>query len=246
MLKLTPRLLGGVAGAVVALSWVAWSRLSPPPCPGALFIDFQPPLLQPGPYHFALYLDDAKTGCEFDVPLPTRQPVHTGRCGMRLELHTQGKDADVSVTGLTAGASPKKLHLVVTRGPELLYDQTVAPSYAAELTPRSESQHFCGKRAEFTAACQRGTSQCLPFAANCDGPEDCANRRVCCASPEAGRSYGYKLATRCTTASYCISRLAHIACHDNDDCPKDMVCTDASFRGEFQPAVTGCQSKPAQ
>ena len=245
MVKLTPRLLGGIAGAVVALSWVAWLRWSPPPCTGGVFIEFQPPLLQPGPYHFTLALDDAKSRCEFDVPLPVTQSMRTGHCGMRMELRTLGKDAEASIVGLTVGASPKKLQLSIKRGAEALYDQTIVPQYSEEVTSRTDSKRFCGQRATVTAECIPGSSQCLPFAAACDGPEDCPNHQVCCASPEAGRSFGFKLASRCTTASYCISRLAHIACHNDDDCPKDMTCKDESMRGQYKPEIKACSSRGA-
>jgi hypothetical protein len=205
-------------------------------------MEFRPPLSQPGPYRFTLALDDAPPRCEFDVELPANKPVNTSRCGMPLELQTRGAALDASIVGLTVGASPKKLRLTVRQGAEVIYDSRLDPVYAAEATSRAESKRFCGLRARVTPQCIRGTSQCLPFRAACDGPEDCHEAKICCVSPESGHEFGYKSASQCTSRSYCIGRLAHIACHLDRDCPKDMTCTDTSLETEFSPALRGCRS----
>ncbi len=206
-------------------------------------MEFRPPLAHPGPYHFALGLDDSPPRCEFDVALPADKPVNTSRCGMRLELQTRGAASDASIVGLTVGESPKKLHVIVRRGAEAIYDSFIEPVYAAQRTTRKESKHFCGQRASVSPTCIRGTSQCTPFPAACDGPEDCPAPRICCISPESGHEYGYKSASQCASRAYCIARLAHIACHTDEDCPKDMKCTDNSLEAEFKPAIRVCRGK---
>jgi hypothetical protein len=206
-------------------------------------MDFRPPLAQPGPYRFTLALDDAPPRCQFEVGLPADKPVNTSRCGMRLELQTRGAASESSIVGLTVGASPKNLHLIVNRGAESIYDSRIEPVYAAEPTSRKESKHFCGQRASVSPTCIRGTSQCAPFPTACDGPEDCPSEKICCISPESGYEYGYKSASQCASRAYCIGRLAHIACHTDEDCPKDMRCTDNSLATEFKPAIRGCRSR---
>jgi len=205
-------------------------------------MEFRPPLAQPGPYRFTLALDDSPPHCEFDVALPADKPVNTSRCGMRLELQTRGAALDASIVGLTVGASPKKLHLIVKRGAEVIYNSRIEPVYADELTSRKESQHFCGRRASVSPLCIRGTSQCAPFQAVCDGPEDCTTGKVCCVSPESGHEYGHISASQCASSAYCISRLGHIACHTDEDCPKDMGCSDTSMATDFKPAIRACRS----
>jgi hypothetical protein len=225
------------------MSWLLWSRMAPPACTGGVFIEFRPPLTQPGPYQFTLALNDSPPRCQFEVALPADKPISTSRCGMRLELQTRGAASDASIVGLTVGKSPKKLHLIVKRGVELIYDSRIAPAYAAEPTTRKESKYFCGERASISPQCIRGTSQCTPFSAACDGPEDCPAGKICCVSPESGHEYGYKSASQCASRAYCIGRLAHIACHTDEDCPKDMSCTDTSLETEFKPAIRGCRGK---
>lgn len=207
-----------------------------------MFIEFRPPLSQPGPYRFTLTLDNAPKRCEFEVTLPSDKPVNTTRCGMPLELQSRNAGGEISITGLTVGASPKQLHLAVHLVAEVIYNLNLQPNYSAELTSRADSKRFCGKRALVQPACIRGSTQCLPFPANCDGPEDCQKGKTCCASPESGHEYGYKSASKCTTFSYCLGRLAHIACHVTEDCPKDMSCDDNSFGDEYKPVLTGCRS----
>jgi len=243
MSKTTAQFLGAIAGAAVAVGWLLWSRMAPRACTGGVFMEFRPPLLQPGPYRFAVALDDEPPHCNFDVALPAGRPVNIARCGWPLELQTRGMALDSGIVGLTVGASPKILHLKISRGEESIYDCQLQPEYAAEPTPRSESKRFCGPRARVTPQCIRGASQCSPFPANCAGPEDCPEGKICCVSPESGREFGYKSASQCRTKSYCIGRLAHIACHIDDDCPSGMTCSDSSFGNEFRPALRGCRDK---
>ncbi len=241
MTKTAAQVLGAIAGAVAAVGWLLWWQLRPPSCKGAVFVEFRPPLLQPGPYRFSLALDGEPSHCTFEVALPADKPVNTGKCGMPLELQTRGVASDASIIGLTVGASPKKLHLTIGRGIETIYDSRSEPAYAAEATPRSESKRFCGPRARVTPDCIRGTSGCAPFAAVCDGPQDCTDGKVCCVSPESAQEYGTKSASHCYSKSYCIGRLAHIACHSDGDCPDGMTCSDRSLAADFKPALRGCR-----
>ena len=233
--------LGGACGAIAAVGWLVWSHLLPHACKGAVFIEFRPPLLQPGPYHFSLGLDAQPAHCSFDVPLPTDKPVNTAKCGMPLELQTRGTGADASIIGLTVGASPKKIRVTINQGKEVIYDSRLEPVYAAEDTPRTESKRFCGPRARLTPDCIRGTSACAPYATLCDGPEDCSDGKICCVSPESALEYGIRSASHCKSTAYCIGRLAHIACHVDSDCPKGMTCSDTTLAADFKPALRACR-----
>ena len=221
-----------------------WSQLAPRACTGGVFIEFRPPLTQPGPFRFALELDEQDPICEFEVALPASNPVYIGKCKLRLELQTRGVAKESSIVGLTVGASPKKLHLTVRSEAALIYDSRLHPKYATEPTPRSESKHFCGPRATVTPDCIRGTSQCAPYPSICDGPEDCPANKVCCVSSDSALEYGARFGSQCTSARYCIGRLAHIACHRDEDCPSRMGCTDGSLASEFKPELRGCLERP--
>ncbi len=105
MTKTAAQVLGAIAGAVAAVGWLLWWQLRPPSCKGAVFVEFRPPLLQPGPYRFSLALDGEPSHCTFEVALPADKPVNTGKCGMPLELQTRGVASDASIIGLTVGAT---------------------------------------------------------------------------------------------------------------------------------------------
>ncbi len=233
----TAQLLGAVA---VTSGWVLWQRLRPPPCPGGVSVEFHPPLLAPGPYHFELTLDRARRTCAFDVSLPLLGPADKTGCGLALELRTQNRGQEVSITGLTFGARPDRFRLRVRQGQGAIYDTELTPQYAPYETRRAEDKRFCGERARVQPACIRGSSQCPPYPAKCDGPEDCETGKVCCATPEWGRDYGVRSAVDCDSRRSCLSRYAHIVCHQNEDCPKDMSCTDTTLESEFSPHVRAC------
>lgn len=240
MWKLTAPQLGAAVGVVMAAVLVIWDRTRPPACTGAVFVELRPPLAEPGPYRFRLTLDDAPP-CEFEVPLPTNKPVDTKRCQLALALETRVHGEASSIIGLTVGASPSRLRFEVQRQGESIYDAQLEPQYGPYATPREESKRFCGDRALVRPECRRGSSQCAPFHAGCDGPEDCKSPQVCCLNPELGLEYGAPAATRCSPRRACLDRFGVIACRQNSDCGQQLSCTEASLSKHYQEPVTGCR-----
>jgi hypothetical protein len=234
-------LLGAVFGVTVMTGFLLWRETRPAPCTGGVTVELRPPLSAPGRYRFELRLDGIEQPCVFDVPWPVRGRVDTSTCGLVVELRTRVQGEQGSITGLTVGASPDALSFRVERSGEVLYDTPITPKYGPYETPRSESRLFCGERAIATADCRRGSSACAPYEPTCDGPEDCASSKACCASPEWGREYGPAAATQCSSARRCFDRFGLVACHADADCPKDMTCSDTSLAKEFKRPITVCQ-----
>ncbi|MBN2195302.1 MAG: hypothetical protein JW751_20965 [Polyangiaceae bacterium] len=234
------QILGGLAGGLAVIGWVAARRCGPPPCTGGVFVEFVPPLTLPGSYEFELALDDREP-CTFVVLLPPDRPVDTSACGLELELSTQTDAGKTRIVGLTLGASPGRLILRVRHGRQSAFDTVVHPEYSEYLAPRAEGRTFCGRRATVVPACVRGTKQCQPFPASCDGPEDCPPRQVCCASPDWAKERGARDATRCLSERRCLDRCADVVCHLARDCPAGMVCDEGAIRGEFEPELSVCR-----
>ena len=239
-------LLGAVFGVAAMSGFVLWQRSRPAPCTGGVTIELRPPLSAPGPYEFELLLDGIRQPCKFEVPFPIRSRVDTRTCGHVVELVTRVQGADTKIVGLTIGASPDELTFRMRRRGELLYDARITPKYGPYETPRSESRLFCGERAFVAAPCLRGSSACAPYEPSCDGPEDCASGKACCASPEWGREYGPASATECESARRCLNRFGLVACHADADCPTDMACSDTSVSKDFKRPMTVCQPKTAR
>jgi hypothetical protein len=238
-------LFGAILGVLAMSGFVLWQRTRPGPCTGGVTIELRPPLGEPGPYHFRLELEGIRQPCEFDVPLPIRGRVDTRACGHVVELKTRVQGSEPKIVGLTVGASPESFSFRVTRHGEVLYDTEITPKYGPYETPKSESRLFCGERALVAPPCTRGSSACAPYEPSCDGPEDCAGNKACCASPEWGREYGTASATECSSARRCLDRFGFVACHADADCPSDMTCGDSSLARDFKRPVTVCQPKRA-
>jgi hypothetical protein len=238
--KLTAPMLGAIAGVTVTAAFVIWDRTRPPSCTGAVFIELRPPLSEPGPYRFRLTLDGRDKPCEFEVPLPVRAPVNTAECGVALALETRVQAGQSSIVGLTIGAAPERLEFQVRSKAEAIYNVMLEPHYAPYETRREDSKRFCGDRAFVRPTCLRGSSQCVPFAVSCDGPEDCADGKACCVSPEWGREYGPHAASECSGRRSCLDRFAHIACHEDTDCPADMACGAFSLAADFARPLRSC------
>jgi hypothetical protein len=234
----------GALAAVIFMVWLFVTKLSPS-CPGGVFVEFHPPLSEPGPFHFSLRLDDSKEACEFDVPLPP-QRVDTSHCKMAVELRTLNRGTHASISGLNFAASPKRFALKVTRAGEALYDGEVSPHYSPYPTKREENKRFCGEQAFVQPKCVRGSSECAPFPTSCDGPEDCDKHQVCCGSPESARDYGKTLATECVGRRRCLERYGHIGCHNDADCAADESCGDDGSSAEFKPPLLACKPRAAK
>ena len=237
-------LLGASLGVLVMTGYVAWKRLRPPPCTGAVFVELRPPLLEPGPYRFVLTLDEGDRVCEFDVPLPSKRPVDTKSCGMALALETRVQGTRSSIVGLTLGAAPEQLGFRVKRGAETIYDERVEPRYAPYATRREDSKRFCGDRAFVKPACIRGSSQCAPYPASCTGPDGCPQGKVCCVNPDQAREYGVHTGTECSSRRGCLDRFGQIACRADPDCKDGSRCTDETFGRYFEPAMRVCGDRP--
>lgn len=234
-----------MVGALLAVAGVAWLRTRKPPCPGAVTLEFHPPLTEPGNYRLSLAWPGSAP-CAFSFSLPLAADVATQKkpgCGLALGLRTQAQAGVASVSGLIFAAAPAHFHLGLQRNQESIYDLEVEPKYAPYETTRAEDKHFCGDRALVQPQCARGTSECAPYPASCAGPSDCAGKQVCCLTPEWARDYGPHAGSACTASSSCFAHLGHLGCRSDADCPSDMSCTDASFRAEFTPAVTACESR---
>jgi len=241
----TAQRLGAIVGAALAIAFVIWSRTRATPCPGAVTLEFHPPLADPGIYRIQLSWEDAKP-CQFTVELPlasTAQDRAKTGCGMALELRTQVQAGHASIAGLTFAAAPARFQLQVKRGGEPIYDAELVPQFAPYATTRAENKHFCGERALVVPSCLRGSSECSPFPARCTGPQDCQPKQACCLTPEWGRDFGPLAASECSSESSCISHLGHLACHADDDCPRGMRCGDSSLAAEFSKPVSVCQNR---
>ncbi len=242
MYKSPAQVLGALA-AVLVMGWLFWVQLMPKSCPGGVFVEFHPPLSEPGPFHFRLRLDDAEQACEFDVPLPISQRVDTSHCKMAVELKTLKRGKHESIGGLTFGAAPKHFALKVTRQNEALYDGDVVPHYSPYPTKKEENKRFCGEQAFVQPKCVRGSSECAPFPTSCDGPEDCGEHEICCGSPESARDYGKGFATECSGRRRCLERYGHVACHHDADCRSGESCADDGSAAEFKPPLLACRPR---
>jgi hypothetical protein len=208
-----------------------------------VFIELRPPLEAPGLYSFEVSMPGEKKACRFEVPLPLTGPVSTSQCPVLLELETEGQGRQSNIVRLAVGATPERLGIRIRRADETVYDTELRPQYLSVPVPREESRRFCGHQALVRPECVKGSSQCAPFQAVCDGPEDCPAGKACCISPHWGRQYGSKLATACLSWRRCLERYARIACHTTDDCPNDMTCDDTSWRSDFLPPIVTCRAQ---
>ncbi|MGC4092562.1 MAG: hypothetical protein QM756_32720 [Polyangiaceae bacterium] len=243
MSKSSAQVLGALA-AVVFMGWLFWVKLAPARCPGGVFVEFHPPLSEPGPFQFRLALEGAQAPCTFDVPLPLPARVDTSHCGMAVELKTLNSGKHASIAGLTFAAAPKVFSLEVRRNGEKLYDSKVTPHYSPYPTKREENKRFCGEQAFVQPACLRGSSECAPFRSACDGPEDCDKHQVCCASPESAREYGKSASSECSSRRRCVERYGHIGCHADADCAADERCAADTTTADFEPPLLFCQARP--
>jgi len=237
--------LGAVVGAVLAIAFVIWMRTRATPCPGAVTLEFHPPLADPGSYRIQLSWEDGKP-CAFTVEVPLAGKAEDGAktgCGMAIELRTQVQGGRASLAGLTFAAAPEHFRLQVRRGDEPIYDTSLEPKFAPYPTTRAENKHFCGERALLMPPCLRGSSECAPFPANCTAPRDCRAKQACCLTPEWGRDFGPRAASECSSTNGCLSHLGRLACHSDGDCPTGMRCGDASLASDFSKPVLACQNK---
>ncbi|HET9958350.1 MAG TPA: hypothetical protein VFQ61_27835 [Polyangiaceae bacterium] len=243
MTKNTARMLGALAAAL-CVAYFYFDKLSHAQCPGAVFVEFHPPLVEAGRYRVRLSFEGQTRPCEFQVPLPLSGTVDTSSCHLNLALKTRSRANETAITGLAVGAAPKALDLKITRDTEDIYDAHILPRYSPYPTRREDDKRFCGPQARAQPTCIANSSGCTPFTTNCDGPEDCPKPRVCCASPEWGREYGAKSATECAPSRRnCLDRLALVACHADTDCPSDMHCAAEPVRREFRTPFAVCQYK---
>jgi hypothetical protein len=235
--------MGGIVGAALAIAGVVWLRTRVPPCPGAVTLEFHPPLADLGRYEFRLDLGGDKP-CEFAVSLPqTASTVKPSGCGMARELRTQVRDGQVSITELSFAAAPEHFHLRVTRNAEPVYDLNLEPKYAPYETTRADNKHFCGDRARVVPACLRGSSECAPFPLSCIGPEGCAHGSSCCLTPDWGRDFGPRAASECAGQNSCFSHFGHLACHADSDCPSDLQCVASPLASDFSAVVRTCEHR---
>ena len=241
MTKTAAQVLGGLTGAILVLAWIGAKALRPPPCHGGVFVELRPPLEAPGPYRFEISMPGEREACRFEVPLPLVGPVNTSQCPVVLELETEGQGLRSTIVRLAVGATPERFRLKVHRAAEAVYDAELRPRYLSEPVPREQSRRFCGRQALVRPECVKGSSQCAPFRADCDGPEDCPGEQACCTSLDWGQKYGAKLATACLPWRRCLQRYARVACHTTDDCPEGMICNDNSWHSDFEPPVVTCR-----
>jgi hypothetical protein len=229
---------------------VIWIRTRATPCPGAVTLEFHPPLVEHGSYRIQLSWEGASP-CQLTIALPltaqalaaqAKSQEKTG-CGMALELATQVQDGQASVSGLTFAAAPAHFRLQVKRDAEPIYDTLLEPQFAPYPTTRAENKHFCGERALVLPQCLRGSSQCAPFPARCIGPADCPPKQACCLTPEWGRDFGPHAASECSSTNSCFAHLGHLGCQGDGDCPSSMRCSDTSLAVEFSKPVTACQNR---
>jgi len=241
----TAQRLGAIVGAGLAIVGVIWLRTRATPCPGAVTLEFHPPLAERGSYDVLLNWEGASP-CALTLVLPLEPKEQlrekTG-CGMALQLRTQVQDAQVSITGLTFAAAPARFRLQLKRDGEPIYDTLLEPKFAPYATLRAEDKHFCGERALVLPHCLRGSSQCAPFPARCIGPQECPVKQACCLTPEWGRDFGIHAASACSSTNSCLAHLGRIACRSDGDCPGGMQCGDASLASEFSKPVWVCRNR---
>jgi len=241
----TAQRLGAIVGAGLAITGVIWLRTRATPCPGAVTLEFHPPLADRGSYRIQLSWEGGKP-CQFTVELPlapkAQTPEKTG-CGLALQLRTQVQDGQASIAGLTFAAAPARFELHVERDREAIYDTLLEPTFAPYPTRRADDKHFCGDRALVLPRCLRGSSQCAPFPTRCTGPDECQPKQACCLTPEWGRDFGPRAASECSSTNGCLSHLGRLACHSDGDCPTGMRCGDASLASDFSKPVLACQNK---
>jgi hypothetical protein len=248
----TAQILGALLAVLLVGGVLLVGRALPPPCQGALRIELRPPLK--GPATLRIELDTGAQGtsetrqhCEFDVKLNAKAEVSRKECAYPWQLQLRDARGEVAITGMLLGATPKQLALRVRSGDELLYDTQLVPSYDGNVTalrPEGGEERFCGHTAMIKAECQRGSSQCVPFDALCDGPEDCEPGRVCCAAPAWGMEYGARNAMECSSRSQCEARIeSYIACHADAQCGKGFTCQAGGDGDSFKPALHLCTPK---
>jgi hypothetical protein len=237
--------MGAIVGGALALIWVIWIRTRATPCPGAVTLEFHPPIADAGSYRIQLSWPGGKP-CELKVVVPftgsKSEHAKTG-CGLAVALRTQVQDGQASISGLTFAAAPERFELHVKRNDEAVYDTVLTPKYAPYETSRAEDHHFCGDRALVLPPCVRGSSECAPFPARCTGPQDCGPKQGCCLTPEWGRDFGPQAASQCSSQNSCFAHLGHLACHLDADCPSDMRCADESLASDFSPSVQACRGR---
>jgi hypothetical protein len=248
----TAQILGALLAVLLVGGVLLVGRALPPPCQGALRVELRPPLKGPATFHFSL--DTAAPGsaerhehCEFDVTLSAKAEVTRKQCAYPWQLQLREARGEVAITGMLLGATPEHLSLAIRGGDELLYDTELQPTYDSNITalrPESGEERFCGRAALLKAPCVRGSSQCVPFAALCDGPEDCGAGHVCCAAPAWGMEYGARNSMECSTRGQCAARIeSYVACHSDSDCTSGFAC-EAGGEGEsFKPALQLCTPK---
>lgn len=240
---MTPRrakVLGALAAVLAVSLGLLVSKLRPPPCSGAVFFEFRPPLGEPGSYQLSVDLDHGKRHCELEISLPLVKGPDKSRCPLAVELKTQGHKSASQLVTFAVGDAPEHVRLTVRHGKTLLYDAELTPEYSPYAIERAQGPKFCGDRAFVKPSCIRGTSQCWPFPARCDGPEDCKGKQVCCVDPEWGASYGPSTATECTSQSRCLGRVAEVACRADDDCPQGTKCRRAPYAEQFRGELSVC------
>lgn len=238
----TPSRAGAVAGALLALIWVVWTRVREAPCPGAVTVEFHPPLPSPGQYRFWLGLPD-RPPCEFEVTLPGAERKTSAGCGLARELKTVVRGRETSLVALNFGAAPDRFELRIRRGRELVYDVTLSPKYAPYPTLRTENRRLCGDRARVVPACLRGSSACAPFPARCTGPAECGPGQSCCLTPEWGLEFGVTAASECQSSRDCLAHFGHIGCHSDADCSADQRCQATALARDYTPRVLTCQNR---
>lgn len=241
----TAQRLGAIVGAGLAITGVIWMRTRATPCPGAVTLEFHPPLADRGSYQIQLSWEGLGP-CQLTVvlpldPKPQKTREKTG-CGMAVQLRTQVQDERASIAGLTFAAAPERFRLQVKRDLEPIYDTTIEPKFAPYPTLRAEDKHFCGERALVLPTCLRGSSECAPFPARCTGPEGCQPKQACCLTPEWGRDFGPHAASECSSTNRCLAHLGRLACHDDGDCPAGMRCGDNSLASDFSQPVSVCRN----
>lgn len=239
----TAQRLGGIVGAALAIAGVLWLRTRAAPCPGAVTLEFHPPLADPGSYRFRI-IGPGLGPCEFSVSLPqTASLPGASSCGMARELRTQVRGGQVSISELTFASAPEHFTLQVKRDGEPIYDSVLQPKYAPYPTLRAENKHFCGDRARIVPACLRGSSECPPFPTSCVGPEGCGGGQACCLTPDWGRDYGPRAASECASRSSCFAHFGQLACHEDGDCPADLRCAASRVAAEFSRPILTCVAR---
>jgi hypothetical protein len=235
--------MGAIVGAALAVSFVVWLRTRATPCPGAVSIEFHPPLTDPGSYAFRLDLGNAKP-CSFAVSLPgAASSAPASNCGMARQLRTQMRDGQLSIAELSFAAAPERFHLRVTRNSQAIYDLDLEPKYAPYPTTRADDEHFCGDRARVVPPCLRGSSECEPFPVTCGAPQACAHSQFCCLTPDWGKDFGPQAASECASKNSCFSHFGHLVCGTDDDCPADMRCVASPLAAEFSPSLRTCERR---